>query len=177
MLYSEIFRSIQGEGVYTGVPTVWLRMFGCNLECNGFGQKDPTDPDSYVLPYQEIDLTDITVPEELPVFSYGCDSSYSWSKKFKKLQRKGTPEEVSKQLFDLSAANIFACSSGVKFFQILKLLGLNSGIIVINKVDLVDKEWIDLVELEIKEFVKDTFLHKAKIIKVSTILNTPGIDS
>ena len=46
MLYSEIFRSIQGEGIYTGVPTVWLRMFGCNLECNGFGQDDPTDPDS-----------------------------------------------------------------------------------------------------------------------------------
>ena len=105
MLYSEIFRSIQGEGVYTGVPTVWLRMFGCNLECNGFGQKDPTDPDSYVLPYQEIDLTDITVPEELPVFSYGCDSSYSWSKRFKKLQRKGTPEDVSKQLFDMMYDN------------------------------------------------------------------------
>ena len=101
MLYSEIFRSIQGEGVYTGVPTVWLRMFGCNLECNGFGQKDPTDPDSYVLPYQEIDLTDITVPEELPVFSYGCDSSYSWSKRFKKLQRKGEPDEVAKELYDI----------------------------------------------------------------------------
>ena len=59
MLYSEIFRSIQGEGVYTGVPTVWLRLFGCNLECNGFGQKDPTDPSTYVLPYQEIELKDI----------------------------------------------------------------------------------------------------------------------
>ena len=101
MLYSEIFRSIQGEGVYTGVPTVWLRMFGCNLECNGFGQDDPTDPDSYVLPYQEIDLTDITVQEELPVFDYGCDSSYSWSKKFKKLQRRGTPNEVAYELFKL----------------------------------------------------------------------------
>ena len=101
MLYSEIIRSIQGEGIYTGVPTVWLRMFGCNLECNGFGQDDPTDPDSYVLPYQEIDLTDITVPEALPVFDYGCDSSYSWSKRFKKLQRKGTPEEVARELFNL----------------------------------------------------------------------------
>ena len=105
MLYSEIFRSIQGEGIYTGVPTVWLRMFGCNLECNGFGQDDPTDPDSYVLPYQEIDLTDITVPEELPVFDYGCDSSYSWSKRFKKLQRTGTPEEVAKQLYDIMYDN------------------------------------------------------------------------
>ena len=105
MLYSEIFRSIQGEGIYTGVPTVWLRLFGCNLECNGFGQDDPTDPDSYVLPYQEIDLTDITVPEELPVFPYGCDSSYSWSKRFKKLQRKGTPEEVASELYKLMYNN------------------------------------------------------------------------
>jgi len=105
VLYSEIFRSIQGEGVYTGVPTVWLRLFGCNLECNGFGQDDPTDPDSYVLPYQEIDLTDITVPEELPVFPYGCDSSYSWSKRFKKLQRRGTPDEVAIELYKLMYNN------------------------------------------------------------------------
>ena len=101
MLYSEIFRSIQGEGVYTGVPTVWLRLFGCNLECNGFGQEDPTDPSTYILPYQEIDLKDISVPEQLPVFSYGCDSSYSWSRRFKKLQRKGTPEEVASELHQL----------------------------------------------------------------------------
>ena len=60
-------------------------------------------------------------------------------------------------------------------FQILKLLGLSSGIIVINKIDLVDEEWLSLVELEIKDLVKDTFLDSAKIIKVSTILNK-GID-
>ena len=59
MLYSEIFKSIQGEGHYTGVTTVWLRFFGCNLECNGFGQKDPTNPDTYILPYKDIDLIDI----------------------------------------------------------------------------------------------------------------------
>ncbi len=105
MLYSEIFRSIQGEGVYTGVPTVWLRLFGCNLECNGFGQKDPTDPDSYILPYQEIDLKDIKQVEDLPVFPYGCDSSYSWSKKFAKLQRKGKPDQVAKELFNMMYDN------------------------------------------------------------------------
>ena len=105
MLYSEIFRSIQGEGVYTGVPTVWLRLFGCNLECNGFGQEDPTDPSTYILPYQEIDLTDISVPEQLPVFKYGCDSSYSWSRRFKKIQRNGTAEEVADELYQLMYDN------------------------------------------------------------------------
>ncbi len=101
VLYSEIFRSIQGEGHYTGVPTVWLRFFGCNLECNGFGQTNPKDPSTYELPYEKIDLTEITSVEELPVFKYGCDSSYSWSKKFAKIQKKGTPEEVAENLQSL----------------------------------------------------------------------------
>ena len=100
MLYSEIFRSIQGEGHYTGVPTTWLRFFGCNLECNGFGQDDPTDPSTYQLPYKDFDLIDIKNVEDLPVWKYGCDSSYSWSKKFAKIQKNETCEEVAKRLYD-----------------------------------------------------------------------------
>ena len=30
---SEIFYSIQGEGVDMGIPTIFLRLFGCNLRC------------------------------------------------------------------------------------------------------------------------------------------------
>ena len=55
--YSEIFYSIQGEGHYTGVPTAWLRFFLCNLQCNGFGQIDPTNPDTYELPFEDFDVT------------------------------------------------------------------------------------------------------------------------
>ena len=100
VLYSEIFKSIQGEGHYTGVPTSWLRFFGCNLECNGFGQDDPTDPSTYKLPYKDFDLIDIKNVEDLPVWKYGCDSSYSWSKKFAKIQKNETCEEVAKRLYD-----------------------------------------------------------------------------
>jgi len=94
-LYSEIFDSIQGEGQYTGVPTAWLRFFLCNLQCNGFGQDDPTNPDTYDLPYEKIDLTNIDKLEDLPVWEKGCDSSYSWSKKFKKYQSMGTADEIA----------------------------------------------------------------------------------
>ena len=100
MLYSEIFKSIQGEGHYTGVPTTWLRFFGCNLECNGFGQDDPTDPSTYKLPYKDFDLINVKNVEDLPVWKYGCDSSYSWSKKFAKIQKNETCEEVAKRLYD-----------------------------------------------------------------------------
>lgn len=97
--YSEIFNSFQGEAGFAGTPTVWLRTFGCNLECNGFGQKDPTDPSSYVLPYQTVELKNFTKLEDLPVFEYGCDSSYSWSNRYKHLVHTDSIEEVAEKLW------------------------------------------------------------------------------
>jgi 7-carboxy-7-deazaguanine synthase len=97
--YSEIFgRTIQGEAHYNGRVSVWVRFFRCNLECNGFGQANPCDPQTYVLPYQEIDVSGITKLEDLPVFEYGCDSSYSWSKKFKHLAHRETAEDIVSKL-------------------------------------------------------------------------------
>lgn len=96
--YSEIFHSIQGEGNYTGVPTAWVRFFLCNLQCDGFGQKNPKDPDTYVLPYKDIDVSKYKKLEDLPVWKYGCDSSYSWSAKFKHLQHKGTAAEICSRI-------------------------------------------------------------------------------
>jgi len=96
--YSEIFFSFQGEAAYAGTPAIWIRLFGCPLECSGFGQKDPTDPSTYVLPYETVDLSNIKTLEELPVFEYGCDSSYSWSNRYKHLVHDASPEEVAIKL-------------------------------------------------------------------------------
>ena len=101
-LYSEIFDSIQGEGTYTGVHTLWLRFFMCNLQCNGFGQIDPTNPDTYELPFQHYDLSKVKRIEELPVWVTGCDSSYTWSKKYKHLMSKGTPIEIAKRIMEVA---------------------------------------------------------------------------
>lgn len=93
--YSEIFGdTFQGEGHYTGVPTVWVRFWGCNFECNGFGQVNPLDRSTWNLDYQTVDISAIKRMEDLPVFNTGCDSSYSWSKKFAHLARKGSAAEM-----------------------------------------------------------------------------------
>lgn len=51
--------------------------------------------------------------------------------------------------------------------DILGLLGIEKSIIVLNKCDLVDEEWIELVEEEVKEELEGTFLEHAPVMKVS----------
>lgn len=51
----------------------------------------------------------------------------------------------------------------------LQLYGIRHGLIVINKIDKVDSEWLELVEEEIREYVRDTFLQEAPICRVSAI--------
>lgn len=99
--YSEIFHSLQGEGALTGRNTAWLRLFNCNLECAGFLQKDPTDPSTYQLPYQEFDPTSVDKLEDLPVWSRGCDSSYSWSVKYKHLNHQDTADGIARKIMQM----------------------------------------------------------------------------
>ena len=99
--YSEIFYSIQGEGHYTGVPTAWIRFFLCNLQCNGFGQIDPTNPDTYDLPFLDYDVSKIKRVEDLPVWEKGCDSSYTWAKKYKHLMGQETPQVLANKIIDV----------------------------------------------------------------------------
>ena len=99
--YSEIFYSFQGEAELAGKPTVWLRFFGCNLECNGFGQEHPTLPETHILPFATFDISNVSKLEDLPVWNYGCDSSYSWSAKYKRLVHNHTVEEICDKLIDL----------------------------------------------------------------------------
>jgi len=108
--YSETFYSPQGEGAYVGIPSLWMRFFLCNLQCNGFGQDEPTNPDTWELPYEDIDISKIKVVEELPVFSKGCDSSYTWAKKYKHLITDKTVEEAVDELTALLPTSTFVHS-------------------------------------------------------------------
>jgi organic radical activating enzyme len=78
---AELFYSIQGEGRYMGVPSVFLRTFGCNFKCAGFGM--PRGELSEEA--NNIDPTKYTDYKMLPLVSTGCDSYASWDPRFKDL--------------------------------------------------------------------------------------------
>ena len=51
----------------------------------------------------------------------------------------------------------------LEHLAILELLNIKKGIVVLNKIDLVDRDWLALVEQDIKEKFKDSFLANAPI--------------
>ena len=67
---------------------------------------------------------------------------------------------------------VIAADEGVmpqtkEHMDILGLLGIEKSIIVLNKCDLVDEDWLELVEEEVREELAGTFLEHAPIAKVS----------
>jgi selenocysteine-specific elongation factor len=59
--------------------------------------------------------------------------------------------------------------------EILRLLALEQGAIALTKCDLVERDWLELVEVEVRELVAGTFLADAPIIRVSN-LTGQGLD-
>jgi len=78
---AELFYSIQGEGRYMGVPSVFLRTFGCNFKCAGFGMPRGELSEEAT----KIDLDLYKDYNSLPLVSTGCDSYASWDPRFRHL--------------------------------------------------------------------------------------------
>ena len=75
---------------------------------------------------------------------------------------------------------VIAADDGVmpqsrEHLQILSLLQIPFGVIVITKTDMVDEDWIELVEDDIRKLCKESFLDNAPIVRTSTE-NGSGID-
>jgi organic radical activating enzyme len=83
---AELFYSIQGEGRYMGVPSVFLRTFGCNFKCAGFGMpRGESSHEATDIAATHKMITPFTKYEDLPLVSTGCDSYASWHPDFKDL--------------------------------------------------------------------------------------------
>ena len=94
---SELFYSIQGEGRYQGVPSVFLRTFGCNFKCAGFGM--PRGELSNER--NEIKIEEYTDYKMLPLVSTGCDSYASWDPRFKNLSHYYDSDVLVTKILDL----------------------------------------------------------------------------
>jgi organic radical activating enzyme len=95
---SELFYSLQGEGRYMGVPSVFLRTFGCNFQCRGFGMpKGKLSEEADIIaesgPYRNY--------ESLPLADTGCDSYASWHPKFKDLSPFKKIDDLVEEILDL----------------------------------------------------------------------------
>ena len=94
---SEIFYSLQGEGLYQGTPSVFLRTFGCNFTCSGYsmplGQKSEERLAVDPAKYEKYD--------DLPLVHTGCDSYASWDVRFKHLSIFMTIDEIADKIRNL----------------------------------------------------------------------------
>ncbi len=96
---AELFYSIQGEGRYMGVPSVFLRTFGCNFKCAGFGMPKgqlSTEADGIAQIADKFKLY-----EELPLVSTGCDSYASWHPSFKDLSPMLTSDAIVDRIIEI----------------------------------------------------------------------------
>jgi organic radical activating enzyme len=94
---AELFYSIQGEGRYMGVPSVFLRTFGCNFKCAGFGM--PRGELS--MEANNVDPTNYSKYEALPLVSTGCDSYASWDPRFKDLSPMLTSDAIAERICEI----------------------------------------------------------------------------
>ena len=93
--YSEAFYSVQGEGRFVGVPSVFLRTFGCNFRCLNFGldrsepMRDEKQKNGIIRNQEVQDLIDNNVHKDtkefndLPIIHTGCDTYASIYPEFK----------------------------------------------------------------------------------------------
>ena len=96
--WSETFLSIEGEGPYSGVPTAYVRLVGCNLTCLFNMPNNEEYVSNELLGFDPDNYDDVS---EIPPIVHGCDSIYSWDMRFSHMWKRGTALDIINELEDL----------------------------------------------------------------------------
>jgi len=98
--YTEIFYSLQGEGRWAGVPSVFFRTYGCNFRCRKFGRHRDEE-----IPGHNPEVTEIIQMieanpdqyqrfEDLPLVTTGCDTYASIYPEFKRFNHQDEVDTI-----------------------------------------------------------------------------------
>ena len=71
-------------------------------------------------------------------------------------------------------ALVIAADEGVmpqtrEHFEICELLGIKRGLVALTKIDMVDEEWLALVQEDVRSFLEGTFLEESPIVPLSSV--------
>ena len=106
-LAEPIFYAPQGEGKYSGTPTIWVRFFGCNLRCQGFSDYQGG------LSVDSISTDGIKVLEENILPTIGCDSAYAWHPKYKKFAIDKSEKEIIQDIDNIMSDVVIGRNSKI----------------------------------------------------------------
>lgn len=105
--YTEIFYSIQGEGRWAGVPSVFFRTFGCNFRCRKFGRPRHEKIQGHnpevieILKMVEADPDHYREFRDLPLVTTGCDTYASIYPEFKRFNEQDNVDAIAGKIHDL----------------------------------------------------------------------------
>jgi 7-carboxy-7-deazaguanine synthase len=96
---SELFFSLEGEAVHSGLPTVYIRFARCNKKCPLWNNPDELKTDGYAqLGFDPKNYTDLV---SLPTIARGCDSQYAVNPAFAHMWKKYDATELLTAVLDL----------------------------------------------------------------------------